>query len=250
MSRHPGYTEDPNLPGFWFYGDLRVQAFVEIHEFVIEFARRTLKPGARILDVATGEGALAQRLVDAGFQVSVTSWDGKCRVEAPTYQVDLDLPFSVDDVGGEPFDLVCCCEIIEHIENPSRFLRDIQGLTKGDGYTIVSTPNVESAEARLQWLVRGRPALFAESEIRDNRHITLLWREGIEHLISLSGFTTAERALLGPLAVGKPPVSWIKRLAHFVMGTIFSGDLTGGSRLYLLRPSSTPPRKQGPGDVY
>jgi SAM-dependent methyltransferase len=245
-----GSSQNHALPNHLPARNLRVQAAVDAHEFVIAFARRSIQPGARVLDIATGEGALAEQLSTAGFDVSVTSWDGKFQGQLSAYRIDLDLPFSLADVGGERFDLVICCEIIEHVENPSRFLRDVHGLMKDDGRVIVSTPNVESAEARLQWLVKGRPAMFSGQEISKNRHISLMWKEGLEHLFRLAGFAILDQRFLGPMAVGRPPMSWLKRVVYLLMRAILSGDLDGGTRLYILKTAGMLPRKQGPGDVY
>jgi len=244
------YREDPALPGYWFYGDLRIQADVETHRFVVDYARRHLPAGTEVLDVAAGEGALMLQLQDAGLSVTGTSWNDKCRVTAPTFRVDLDSPFSSADVGGRRFPLVCCIEIIEHLENPSSFLRHCASLVAAGGWLIVSTPNVESAAARLQWLVRGQPDMFSREEIEHNRHIAMMWREGIEYLIGLAGFKIVEKHLLGAFRL-RPGISGgLKRLAYGLMERFLPGDTRGTTRLYVLALSGDSPRELGPTDVY
>jgi len=244
------YREDPSTPGYWFYGDLRIQADVDTHRFVNKYVRERFKIGSCILDVGTGEGALAQQLLDAGMYVSVTSWNEKCSLQIPIYHVDFDQSFSADDVGGHLYDMVCCIEIIEHLENPSRFLRDCRRLVKPGGTVILSTPNVESAQARFQWLLRGYPLIFGEGEIEKNRHISMLWGKGIEHFISITGFRIVEKCLLGKFNLKPGFTSMLKRLLYSVMYLLLKGDINGNTRLYVLKPTKTLLKSQGPNNVY
>ena len=116
--------------------------------------------GIESSECRAGTGALAKQLVDTGCRVSCTSWDDRLALPIPAYRINLDNPFSLADVGGEPFDVVTCVEVIEHVENPSALLRSLKGLVGRDGRVIVSTPNVESAQARIQ---SGLPLVAARS---------------------------------------------------------------------------------------
>lgn len=211
---------------------------------------RNLQRGVRVLDIAAGEGALAQQLLDAGMRVSVTTWNDKCRLEVPTYRINLDHPFALSDVGSLPYDLVCSIEIIEHLENPARFLRDVARLVVPGGMIILSSPNVESAQARLQWLLRGYPLIFGEGEIKKNRHITMMWRQGLEHLIDLAGLDVLEKHLLGKVSMRSGLRSIAKRLTYAAMRMVLPGDTRGTTTLYVLRASEQGFSCQGPDDVY
>lgn len=244
------YREDPQSPGYWFYRDLRIQADLETHQAVVAHALKHLPRGTSVLDVAAGQGALAQQLIDAGYDVSCTSWNDECRAPATVYRVDLEQPFSVDAVGGRRYPLVCCIEIIEHLENPFQFLRNCADLVEPGGRLLLSTPNVESAAARLQWLIRGSPLIFSGDEVTRNRHISMMWREGLEYLIGLAGFTIAERHFLGSFPPNRGPLSTIKRLVYALMQATLAGDTRGTTRLYVLRPSGRSPRRPLADEAY
>ena len=244
-----GYTADPESPGYWFYDGLRIQAELETHQFTVEYARRQLAAGTKVLDVATGEGALAKQLLDAGFHVACTSWNGKCRVPVPTFRLDLDHPFGPAAVDGQRFPLVCCIEIIEHVENPAAFLRSCESLLDDDGRLVLSTPNVESAAARLQWLVRGTPSSFSGAEIRHNRHISMLWREGLEYLIEQAGLRVCEKHLLGRLPLPSR-LAPLRRLVYYGISRLLPGEPRGTTRLYVLARSESGPRPLGPDAVW
>lgn len=237
------------LNGGWAYDGLRIQADVESHQHVVDYVRR-MPRGVRVLDIAAGTGALAKQLLDVGCRVECTSWDDRVAIPVPTYRIDLDVPFTADDVGGAVFDVVTCVEVIEHVENPSALLRSVRGLLRPDGRAIVSTPNVESAQARLQWLIRGCPFIFSKQEVERNRHISMMWREGLEFLMGRAGFDIESRHLLAPARIRSAFQSLVKRPLYSVMDRVLPGDTFGETRLYVLRPASRGAHKSGPGDVY
>jgi SAM-dependent methyltransferase len=246
----PGYQEIPNLPGYWRYDGLCIQADVDVHRFVVAYACRQLPRSATILDIAAGDGALVRQLQDQGFVVSATSWNDKCQAACAVFPVDLDKPFGPPDVGNTRYPLVTCVEIIEHLENAAAFLRHLAQVVTDDGRLILSTPNVESAAARLQWLFHGRPLAFTGEEIRRNRHIWLPWREGLEYHIENAGFHIEELHLLGPFMPGPGLRGMAKRATYAAMRALLRGDLSGTSRVYVLTRANREPRRSGPADVY
>jgi SAM-dependent methyltransferase len=229
-----GYHRDPQHPAYWCYGGLRIQADVEVHRFVAAYASNKVGAGNSALDLASGNGALGQQLLDAGLKVACTSWDGQCELPVPIYPLNLDHVFNPDSVGGRCYNLVCAIEIIEHVENPAGFLRSCAAVLAQGGRLIVSTPNVESAAARLQWLIHGYPQIFSAEEVNSNRHISMIWRQGMDYLVRQADLEVEEKHLLGPVWGFKPP-SPIKRFVYGLMQRWLSGDLMGNSRLYVLR---------------
>ncbi len=228
------YHRDPRHPSYWCYKGLRIQADVEVHRFVAAFAANKLCSGKSALDLASGNGALSQQLLDAGLTVASTSWDGQCQLPIPVYSLNLDHPFNSDNVGGRRYDLVCAVEIIEHVENPAGFMRSCAGVLAPGGFLIVSTPNVESSAARLQWMIHGYPRIFSADEVNNNRHISMIWRQGMDYFVKEAGFFVQEKHLLGD-AWGTRPPSIIKRAAYGLMQRWLPGDLAGNSRLYVMR---------------
>lgn len=245
-----GYQEDPNLPGYWLYDGLRIQAAVETHQFVVSWVSRQLEKGTPVLDVAAGEGALSKQLLDAGLAPVCTSWNDKCRVEAPQHRVDLDRPFTIEDVGGERFAAICAIEIAEHVENPAAFLRSCAAALRPSGHLLISTPNVESVAARVQWMVHGCPRIFSENEVRTNRHISMLWRQGFEVLIENAGLEIVERRLMGRFRMSRSWLTPIKRAAYGALARLLPGDTQGTTRVYVLKHSGRGPQTGDAERVY
>ncbi|HQG26679.1 MAG TPA: class I SAM-dependent methyltransferase [Syntrophorhabdus sp.] len=123
-----------------------------VHEKVIAYLAD--KPRGRILDVPTGQGALAKKLHEVGFTVSC------CDIEPAQFLVkgltvekgDLNgrLPY-----GDEEFDYVCFLEAIEHMENPYNAVREVTRVLKRGGTLALSTPNYLNIERRMKFLITG-----------------------------------------------------------------------------------------------
>lgn len=132
-------------------------AHAAIHDTVVVILGKL--PRGVLLDVPAGEGALAARLIDAGFEVrccdlypEIFRLDG---VDVQQGNLDTELPF-----GDQSFDYLTCLEGLEHIENPQQAMREFARLLKPGGHLIVSVPNILNIEERLKWLIYGYTSHF------------------------------------------------------------------------------------------
>lgn len=113
------------------------------------------KKFATVLDVPSGDGWLARGLKAQG---QGNDFDGVDLYEAPAdgyrriWRYDLN-----DGLPSEcgTYDLVCCCEGIEHVGNPLLLFKAFKRCLSPDGYLVVTTPNIWYPQARLQYLARG-----------------------------------------------------------------------------------------------
>ncbi len=119
------------------------------------------------------------------------------------WQHDLDTPLP-RDCGT--YDLICCCEGIEHLGNPLLFLREIHRLMKDDGLLIITTPNVWYQQSRLQYLYRGFfpsfPPLAGKVVPGTHMHITAWNYPQLYVYLQLAGFA-APQILPEPLSAAK-----------------------------------------------
>src|SRR6516225_1472848 len=108
------------------YRGVPIHAAKDVHRIIAELLIRRLAPGAKVADVGAGHGALSLRLHDAGF--NVTAFDLDCSDwlvrDVPCHQCNVSESFEVVAAHG-PFDAICMIEIIDHLENPRDFLRDV-----------------------------------------------------------------------------------------------------------------------------
>jgi SAM-dependent methyltransferase len=239
-----GYERGPD--GGAYYKNLRIQTYPETHIHIARKLVEQFPDRGRLLDVASGTGSLAERLLDLGFEVHCTTWNEKLRVNAPTYHLDLDYPFRVGDVGGRLFNVIVASEIIEHVENPSLLLRSCASALAPDGLLIVTTPNVADVASRLQWFFRGCPDIFSSAEVLHNRHISMIWQAGFEHLAHVAGLQICEWRMLGSHA-GLP---LHKRVIYRVLAHMFGPTSAGVSCVFVLRLSPDGPQPHGSDATY
>lgn len=100
-----------------------------------------------ICEVGCGEGELLKRLHGLYPQASLAACDistdevAKAQVNSADFSVD----FSVQNAealglyGDGAFDLVVCCEVLEHLENPEAGLRELYRIS--GRYVLVSVPH-------------------------------------------------------------------------------------------------------------
>ncbi len=115
-----------------------------------------------IFDVGCGTGDLLCEFKKYLKDVSLTGCDytdfkvlSDPSIEFFQHDCNKDLPTQTPQ-----FDLVTSSEVIEHIENPRHFVRQLSSKLKKDGILIISTPNLESITSLLSFALRGYHSAF------------------------------------------------------------------------------------------
>jgi ubiquinone/menaquinone biosynthesis C-methylase UbiE len=144
------------------------------HDAIYDTVERVLSamPRGRLLDVPAGEGALAIRLREMGFDVTCCDLYPQI-FKVPDLEIDygnLDktLPYADDE-----FEHVVCVEGLEHIENPSNAIREFSRILRSGGHLVISVPNIMNIEERLKWLFSGYTSHFkplSAQALRDHHH--------------------------------------------------------------------------------
>jgi len=180
------------------YKGLAIHAQAAIHEKVGRIAAESLRPGAWVLDLAAGTGAMCLRLKDLGFvptACDLVPENFRLHGEVDFFEMNLNNCFPVG--FRAVFDCVIAIDIIEHIENPRHFLHQCFAALQPSGLLIISTPNIGSPTSRAAYVRTGAFRWFHDENYRVDGHITPITLFGMRTMIEEAGFTTSAITSVG-----------------------------------------------------
>jgi 2-polyprenyl-3-methyl-5-hydroxy-6-metoxy-1,4-benzoquinol methylase len=135
----------------------------------------------RALDIGCGQGTFLQLLRREGWEVQGTEL-----AEEPARRARLaGIPVFLGEIqegqfGEETLDLVTLWHVVEHLRDPAGDMRRISPMIGKKGLVALSTPNVESVQARVfreRWFHLDAP-----------RHLYLFSPETLNRLMAQAGF--------------------------------------------------------------
>ena len=152
----------------------------------------------RLLDIGSATGALLGKLKTRGWNVT--------GIEISTPQADyarnergldiIGVPLEKAGLGPDSFDVVLASHLIEHLNNPGLFVREVYRILKPGSYFLVTTPNISGFQGRLMQS-RWRSAIFD--------HLYLFSKKTLTRLLKDTGFSIEGTATWGGLAAGLAP---------------------------------------------
>ncbi len=149
-----------------------------LHEFVArQIAEHCGNRRGRAIDLGAGSGAFAVRLRELGFDVLAVDRNARgYKAHLPFLELDLNRSDFAEACGLHSFSLVVAIEVIEHVESPIGFLRNVGKLLTADGLAFITTPNVDNLPARVKFLLRGK--IRAMDESSEPTHISPIFLAG------------------------------------------------------------------------
>lgn len=175
-----------------------------IYQAVLAVCRRRLdhRPevgGLSHLDMGAGRGRLT-RLIQEEFKTASQACD--CNVQRfapsdiPVRQVDLNAQTLLYPENS--FDLITCTEVIEHLEDYRRLVREIFRLLKPGGLVILTSPNILNVKSRLRFFCSGFYNLFGPLPVclqevhQTSGHINPITYFYLAHALLNAGFSEIE----------------------------------------------------------
>jgi len=144
--------------------------------------------GKRILDCGAGKGSFTEQLINENGEVYACDINpNRFRSKIPFKIADFNknIPFN-----NSFFDKVVSIEVIEHLENPAVFIKELNRVIKKNGQLIITTPNIQNVKSKLQFLFKSEFHWFQKNEFGNSgsKHVhPLYWRE-IIFLLEKYGF--------------------------------------------------------------
>jgi methionine biosynthesis protein MetW len=150
-----------------------------------------LDPGDRLLDVGCGEGTLGQLARTMFREVhGIDIAEDAVRLSREkgliTHRVNLNTepaPYS-----DNTFDTVVTLDVIEHMFDPIRFIRELHRILRPGGHLVLSTPNIRKIQ-RVLTLIRGRfPRTSYDPVGFDGGHLHYFTSADLRDLLTTNGF--------------------------------------------------------------
>jgi 2-polyprenyl-3-methyl-5-hydroxy-6-metoxy-1,4-benzoquinol methylase len=191
---------------------------------------RALAPARRLLDLGAAGGHLGRAVRDRCAFLAGVEPDPRV---LPSARSGYDDWRSTDALSSgpwpEPFDVVVCADVLEHLPEPERLLEKISQWLGPDGILLVSLPNVANVTVRAS-LAAGR-FRYSERGILDRTHLRFFTRATGRELLEGAGFRvaaiepTAMPYELALPALARPPwnagVRALSRASARLLPTVF-----------------------------
>jgi 2-polyprenyl-6-hydroxyphenyl methylase/3-demethylubiquinone-9 3-methyltransferase len=189
--------------------------------------RAGLRSGSKALDVGCGGGLMAEEVAELGFVVVGVDPSAPSIATARTHAEASGLRIEYRQASGEAlpfadgaFDLVYCCDVIEHVANPDLLIAESARVLRPGGVYVFDTINrtIPSQVVMIKLFQDWRPTRFMPRNLHD-------WRKFIKPsellpLLERHGLRNKEIVGLSPSAA-PPKLIGLLRAIH-------RGDITPG----------------------
>ncbi|MBU2645557.1 class I SAM-dependent methyltransferase [bacterium] len=179
------------------------------------------KSSGYLLDVGCGEGAFLGLAQKKGWQVSGTEISAfAARYASEALNTDI---FCGDLLSAHfkenYFDVVTMWHVLEHVDDPKKYLSEIQRILKPDGLFVLAVPNVNNLVFQIVYrIIRGRSLkLFTigEKEI----HLYHFSPVTLKRYLAATGFSCLSLAPdYGIIEPAKKIVNWISTIPYYLAG--------------------------------
>jgi 2-polyprenyl-3-methyl-5-hydroxy-6-metoxy-1,4-benzoquinol methylase len=148
---------------------------------------RELPPGLRLLDLGAAGGQLGREVRDRCAYLAGVEADSGIPAAAREGYDDWRACDALS--AGEwpqPFDVVVCADVLEHIASPESLLAKVRNWLRSEGLLLVSLPNIANISIRAALLL-GQFS-YTERGILDRTHLSFYTRASARRLLERGGF--------------------------------------------------------------
>jgi SAM-dependent methyltransferase len=169
-----------------------------------------------VLDAGCATGALLAFLRDRGWRATGVEISPSADYAREQRGLDVRRQNLADcQFPAETFDLAMASRLIEHLNDPGAFFREIWRVMRPGAYLMLITPNISGFQARLMGS-RWRSAIFD--------HLYLFSTSTVTAMLTTHGFTAEGVYTWGGLAAGIAPAP-VKAFADRAAKALGMGDV-------------------------
>jgi 2-polyprenyl-3-methyl-5-hydroxy-6-metoxy-1,4-benzoquinol methylase len=209
-----------------------------LHDFVgNQILAGLVRPGLKAADLGSGPGGMAARLAELGCEVLAADiTKNGFAAKLPHVTVDFNQPDFASLMGPRQFGLVTAIEVIEHVESPIGFLRNISRLLAPGGVAVLTTPNVDSLPARFKFFLAGK--IRTMDEHGEPTHISPIFFDLLQRqFLPLAALRLRQHLVFPPggYQLSRKSVAWIMRL----LAGVFPGEsILGDNHILVLEAAA------------
>lgn len=168
-------------------------SLVKMLDFVGENAtsEKSGNEKTRIVDFGCATGYFAALLKQSGYSVTGVDINPDAARAAEEFcerviVADLDMTTVQEIFPDEKFAIATFGDVLEHLRDPWKVLRDVQHILQPNGVVIASIPNIAHGDVRLA-LLQG-DFDYSPLGILDNTHLRFFTKKTVEDLFESSGY--------------------------------------------------------------
>ena len=207
-----------------YYNGVLMQSHKGLQEELMKVVHDLkISENSEILVLGSGYGSFDQRLLNEGYKY-ITSTDineENFVVEGTNFiKLDFNKPFA--NKLKKRYDLIVCSDVIEHLHNPNLLMQEINKLLKLGGTLLLTTPNVQNAQSRINHLLFGCPTSFISHDGKPYPHITPVYKHILQHYSKKNGLEIVTRKGVCNFYQNFKKGT-LKRMIHFLI--VLTGDI-------------------------
>jgi 2-polyprenyl-3-methyl-5-hydroxy-6-metoxy-1,4-benzoquinol methylase len=213
------------------YQEVTDQDYLKSKEARLETFKRDLleiekiKKIGKILDVGCGPGLFLDVARSRGWKgegVELSRWACECCKKLKLRVINK----SLEKAGFKPhfFDVITLWDVIEHVDNPTKLLKQINKLLNKEGILVLNTPNIGSLFAKIM----GKKWWNLMS-----MHIFYFDRNTITNILEKNGFKVIKIKSYSRVVILKYAIRWLKnhRVLFKICDILFNKSPLGKVRV-------------------
>ena len=224
MNKEQASLDERSLPG--------------LHEYLVNEVFSSISTSAEsiIYDLGAGTGAFLKRLQKEGLR-NVSGFDNDL-LQSENSPIISYIDLNVDMDSSSPFfetgDIITSIEVIEHLYLPGNLFRTANSLLKEGGLFVLTTPNIESLNARVRFALTGYIPFFDLQN--DPTHLMPYSNLAISRFSDMYGFKVLDRfAFPSGSQWNSKAFSKVTRILSLISSPFLPDKFPGDLSVYLLK---------------
>lgn len=160
-------------------------AYAPFQKKRLQLVNQFVKPDSAVLEIGASAGQFISQVICEKRCAIEPDEDARSFMAGMGISVD-ERPFPESFFNAERFDVVCAFQVLEHVEDPITFLREVRRAMKPNGAAFIEVPNLYDA-LRTSWAIPEYERFYFHSD-----HRWYFSAESLKAVARAAGFDVAK----------------------------------------------------------